>query len=274
MFKSRDENMNIGFIGAGNMAKAIVKGLLDSYPGDRIFISAPTDRNLAFFQKLKCRTTHNNNDIVSQCQVVFLCVKPSQCELVIREVTSWQNKLIISVLAGIPLERLSRMMKEDPPPKLIRCAPNTPMMVSRGVCCISPGAGVPVQDTQLALELLKPSCLVVKTVPESQLDAICALSGSGPAFLYMVIEALSDGAVKMGLPRDLAIELAAATVEGSARMVTHTGYHPGQLKDAVASPGGTTICGIHVLEKGAVRALFMDAIEATTKKSLQLRGSQ
>lgn len=266
--------MTIGFIGAGNMAKAIVKGLLDSYPGDRIFVSAPTDRNLAFFEELKCRTTHDNNDIVSQCQVVFLCVKPNQCDFVIREIPDWHGKLVISVLAGITLERLHRLVSKDglkPAAKLIRCAPNTPMMVSRGVCCISPGPGVPVQDTQLALELLKPSCLIVKTVPESQLDAISALAGSGPAFIYVVIEALADGAVKMGLPRDLSMELAAAMVEGSARMVSHTGQHPGQLKDAVCSPGGTTICGINVLEKGSLRAIFMDAIETTCKRSAQLR---
>ncbi|OQR69778.1 pyrroline-5-carboxylate reductase-like [Tropilaelaps mercedesae] len=265
--------MDIGFIGAGNMAQAIAKGLLTSYPAQHILVSAPTDRNLAFFEQLGCRTTHDNNTVTSSCNVVFLCIKPKQCEIALREVT-WgrPSQLVISVMAGIPLERLYRLLGQGV--RVIRCVPNTPMQVAKGVCCLSPGTGVPVQDTQMAIELLRPSCLSVHTVPEPQLDAICALAGSGPAFIYLIIEALSDGAVAMGLPRDLATELAAYTVEGAAAMVARTGKHPAELKDAVCSPGGTTIAGVYAMEKAGVRAGFMAAVEAATKRSIELRNAK
>lgn len=172
-------------------------------------------------------------------------------------------------MAGVPLERLYRLFGLGV--RVIRCMPNTPMQVAKGVCCLSPGTGVPVQDTQFAIELLTPCCLTVRTVPESQMDAICALVGSGPAFIYLIIEALSDGGVVMGLPRELATELAAHTVHGAAAMVTGTGKHPAELKDAVCSPGGTTAVGMFCLEKNKVRAAMMSAIEAATQRSIELR---
>lgn len=261
--------MNIGFIGAGNMSQAIAKGLLETYPSRHLYVAAPTDRNLSFFQQLGCVTCHENNYIAANCQVVFICVKPNQCELALRDV-SFTNQLIISVMAGVTLEKLYRLI--SPKAKIIRCMPNTPMQVSSGVCCLSPGSGVPVQDTTLALELLKPACLVVKTVPESQLDAIGAVSGSGPAFVFMMVEALADGGVKMGLPRALALELASRTVQGAARMVAETGRHPAELKDAVCSPGGTTIVGVHALERGSFRGVVMSAVEETMRKSVEMSG--
>lgn len=271
---ARSFEMKIGFIGAGNMAQAIVKGLLGSYPAKHIVVSAPTDRNLAFFEQLGCRTSHDNNVIVTTCDVVFLCIKPAQCDIAFREV-EWRQRtsqLVISVMAGVSLERLYRLLGQGI--RVIRCVPNTPMQVAKGVCCLSPGVGVPVEDTQLAIELLTPSCLIVYTVPESQLDAICALAGSGPAFICLVVEALSDGGVAMGLPRELATELAACTVEGAAAMIRGTGKHPAELKDAVCSPNGTTIAGIYALEKAGIRAGFMDAIEVATKRSKEFRNAK
>src|SRR5205807_6670554 len=153
--------------------------------------------------------------------------------------------------------------------RLIRVMPNTPCLVGASASAYTPGESATAEDTALVDRLLNAVGRAFR-LPEHLLDAVTGLSGSGPAFVYVMIEALSDGGVRMGLPRDVATVLAAQTVLGSAKMVLETGQHPGVLKDMVASPGGTTIAGLHALERGGLRAAFMDAVEAATKRATEL----
>jgi pyrroline-5-carboxylate reductase len=175
--------------------------------------------------------------------------------------------LVVSIAAGITLRQLAEGLGSEQ--RLVRVMPNTPCLLGASASGFSPGEAATAEDAALVQRLLDAVGRAFR-LPEHLLDAVTGLSGSGPAFVYVMIEALSDGGVRVGLPRDVATALAAQTVLGAARMVLETGTHPGALKDMVASPGGTTIAGLHALERGGVRGALMDAVEAATLRATEL----
>jgi pyrroline-5-carboxylate reductase len=196
-------------------------------------------------------------------------VKPDQVEAVLAEMrnTFTAQHLLISIAAGVPLAKLQNGLGAEA--RIIRVMPNTPALVGASATAFALGPAAQPQDGELARRLFSAVGLAFP-VKESLLDAVTGLSGSGPAYVYLMIEALSDGGVACGLPRDIATRLAAQTVLGAAKMALDTGLHPGALKDMVASPGGTTIEGLHELEKAGVRGAFMNAVRAASEKSKRL----
>lgn len=260
----------IGFIGAGQMATALAQGFVrakliaptaiaasDAY-------QAATDKIAKDIPGLK---TGTNQQVAEQSSAIFLAVKPQVMPAVYQDLGGkLANKLVISIAAGISLEKLSAGLKTD---RIIRVMPNTPCLIGRGASAYALAAGATKDDAELVGKLLA-SVGLAHQVDEKLLDAVTGLSGSGPAYVYLIIEALSDGGVKAGLPRALATSLAAQTVLGAAEMVLARGEHPGALKDAVTSPGGTTIAGLATLEDRAVRGALIAAVEAATKRSAEL----
>jgi pyrroline-5-carboxylate reductase len=262
----------IGFLGAGKMATALARGMLaqQMIVPERLFASDPSSAALQEF----CRETGGNSlksnpDLVRECELLVLAVKPQHVAPVLGEIKDHLSgeKLLISIAAGIRLTAIERNLKPDS--RVVRVMPNTPCLIASGACAFSPGTFATADDTRRVAQLLETVGLV-EQVPEKLLDVVTGLSGSGPAYVYQIIEALSDGAVRMGLPRTMATKFAAQTVMGAARMVLETGEHPGNLKDAVASPGGTTIAGLHELERGGLRGILMNAVEAASVRSAQL----
>lgn len=214
----------------------------------------------------------NNKEAAAWAEVVLLAVKPQSMETVLEEMApELSGKLVISIAAGVPIARLGRRWSASPAqgPRIIRVMPNAPALVREGMSALACGPGVTEADTSLARSLFEAVGRVV-LVEERLMDAVTGLSGSGPAYAFLVIEALADGGVKAGLPRSTAAQLAAQTVLGAARMVLETGEHPAALKDRVASPGGTTIAGLEELEAGGLRASLMAAVEAATDRSKEL----
>jgi pyrroline-5-carboxylate reductase len=200
---------------------------------------------------------------------LVLAVKPQSMKALLEEIRPLltERHLIVSIAAGVSLRQLADGIGARR--RLVRVMPNTPCLVGASASAYTPGEGATAEDAALVERLLKAVGVAFR-VPENLLDAVTGLSGSGPAFVYLMIEALSDGGVRVGLPRDAAAALAAQTVLGAAKMVLETGSHPGVLKDQVASPGGTTIAGLHALERGGVRGAIMDAVEAATRRATEL----
>jgi len=213
--------------------------------------------------------TLDNVAAVKGAQVVVIAVKPQDIEALLGDVgvALEASQTVLSIAAAIPTELIERHVGDGIP--VVRAMPNTPVLVRDGVSALSFGAGVTDKDQLLARRLFEAVGRTV-VVEEKLMDAVTGLSGSGPAYVFLAIEALADGGVKMGLPRTVADLLAAQTVLGAARMVLETGEHPAKLKDRVASPGGTTIAGLHRLEQGGLRATLMAAVEAAAKRSEEL----
>ncbi|XP_066140921.1 pyrroline-5-carboxylate reductase 3 [Euwallacea fornicatus] len=267
----------IGFIGGGNMAKAICEGIikkgLSNY--QQIHVSGPNIDNLEWWAKRGAHVYTENGRVVEHADVVFLAMKPHILPSAIVNVHETLNlpvhsKLFVSILAGIQLEQLTNVLSPiEDCARIIRVMPNTPMMVGEGCTAFCPGSKATPRDIELVKAILDVSG-VCKQVPESMINAIGALSGSGPAFIYLIIEALADATVKQGIPRAMAIEMAAQTTLGAAKMVLETGRHTAILRDEVCSPGGTTIAGIQALENGGVRAAMFNAIEAASKRAAEL----
>ncbi|KAB7503768.1 Pyrroline-5-carboxylate reductase 2 [Armadillidium nasatum] len=263
-------NLRIGFIGAGNMAQAMAKGFLSAgiaTPKNIIASSPVQDQYLLDkISELGCETTYNNIDAVNFADVVVLSVKPNIIPKVLQDVSSSvcpKKPLITSVAIGVSTEEMERKLK--PGVRVVRILPNTPALVNLGASVFARGINATIQDAELTTRLLK-SVGECDEVPEPFLDAVSGLSGAGPAYMYLVIEALADGGVKMGLPRPLSIKLAAQT-NATAKMVLSTGKPPGQLKDEVCSPGGCTIEGVAALENGGLRASLINAVTNATEKS-------
>jgi pyrroline-5-carboxylate reductase len=261
----------IGFLGAGRMATALARGWLQAglirTDGCRASDPLPQARQ-AFTAETGCRSTADNREVVAASDVLVLAVKPQSMTALMEEIRSEvKDRLIVSIAAGITLRQLSAGLGSDC--RLVRVMPNTPCLVGASASGYSPGEKATDEDIA-TVERLLAAVGVAFRLPEHLLDAVTGLSGSGPAFVYLMIEALSDGGVRVGLPRDVATALAAQTVLGAAKMVLETRTHPGMLKDMVASPGGTTIAGLHALERGGVRGALMDAVEAATRRAVEL----
>lgn len=257
------------------MATALARGFLraELVSAAQVLASDPSEAACEDFARATgARTTAFNPDVVSFANVLVLAVKPDQVGVLLTEIGPQlgEQHLLISVAAGIPISRLEALLNPDV--RIIRVMPNTPALVGASATAYALGSSATPQDAELAGRLFSSVGLAL-AVKESLLDAVTGLSGSGPAYGYLVIEALSDGAVAAGLPRDIAIRLAAQTLLGSARMVLDTGLHPGALKDMVTSPGGTTIEGVHELEKGGLRGTLMNAVRAATEKARRLAQS-
>ncbi|XP_053605607.1 pyrroline-5-carboxylate reductase 3 [Plodia interpunctella] len=267
---------NLGFIGGGNMSTAIAKGILNdnAHPASNIWVSGPRLNNLKHWSEFGAHTTTKNGEILANCDVVFLGVKPGLLNTAVEECISYLHGattkpvLFISMLAGVTLDQLHKAL-QSLNVNVIRIMPNTPMMVGAGACLYTPDTSV-TEEQCLLLEKLLKGCGLCEKVPENLLDSLGSLTACGPAFMYIVIEALADGAVKQGVPRETATRLAAQTAAGGGRMVLGAGRHPAVLKDEVCSPGGSTICGVAVLERGKIRATLIDAIEASTLRNKEL----
>ena len=262
-------NHTIGFIGGGNMGGAMMSGLVKTgvcRPEQvTVFdVYAPTLEKL--HNDLGINTTDSVEALIEASQVIVLAVKPQVLPAVLEQhgakITA--DKLVISIAAGITLERLTGFLSAEH--KIVRVMPNTPAMVGEGMAGICPNANVTEEEKAEVLELF--NCFgKAELVPEKLIDAVVGVSGSSPAYVYMFIEALADGAVREGMPRPQAYKFAAQAVLGSAKMVLESGMHPGALKDMVCSPAGTTIESVYALEKGGMRAAVMDAVHIAAEKN-------
>ena len=262
----------IALVGAGNMTEALVAGVLKARLTSKDHLYATDvlpERQAHLRKRYGIRVGGDNLDAAAWGQVVVLAVEPQVLDHVLDEITRVLNPdcLIISVAAGYPIARAASRL--SPGSKIVRVMPNTPSSVLEGVSAVTFGTGVSEEEAGTARAIFESVGKVV-VVDERLMDAVTGLSGSGPAYVYLMIEALADGGVKVGLPRPVAELLAAQTVLGAAQMLIEIGEHPGRLKDRVASPGGTTIAGLHKLEEGRVRASLIAAVEVAAKRSAEL----
>lgn len=270
----------IGFIGAGNMAQPIANGLIESdfVKPSQIYVSAPSTKNFDWWKNAGINTTNDNCEVLSVCHTILLAMKPQFLGAAILSLQKYNKqseleRLFISILAGVTINQLTEKLgtvRSLGPCDVIRVIPNTPIMVGAGCTAMACHQSVKPVNKMIAKAMFSTLGSVCEEVPENLMNPIGALSGSGPAFVYIMIDALSAGAVKMGVPKALALKLAAQTFLGAAKLVQETGKHPEQLKDEVCSPGGSTITGVYQMEKAGVRAALMDAIEACTKRSEEL----
>ncbi|WP_238134237.1 pyrroline-5-carboxylate reductase [Calderihabitans maritimus] len=263
---------HLGFIGAGAMAEALINGVLKAgvfSPDDLIASDINEERLRHIREKFAIHTTVSNEEVMNSSQAVILAVKPQVLPDVLTPLAAKArpDQLIISIAAGITLEHLESILPDEV--AVVRVMPNTPCLIGEGAVALALGRKVKPQQRQLAEKIFE-AVGIAYVLPEEMMDAVTGLSGSGPAYIYLIIEALSDAGVRVGLPRDIATALAAQTVIGAARMVLDTGRHPGELKDMVTSPGGTTIAGLHALEEGGVRGSIMNAVMAAYNRSREL----
>jgi pyrroline-5-carboxylate reductase len=262
----------IGFLGAGNMAEALIRGLIHGnvLGADRILASGPRDERLDELRAAYgITTTRDNVELAGKADILVLSVKPQILESVVREVASELRPgvLVISVAAGIDTRAIEGNLL--PGVRVVRAMPNTPALVRAGATAISRGVHATDADVAEARVIFDAVGITV-TLDESHLDAVTGLSGSGPAYIFLILEALADAGVKVGLSRRNAQRLAAQTVMGSAKLLLDTDEHPGKLKDMVTSPGGTAIAGLHTLEEGGLRTTLINAVETATKRAKEL----
>lgn len=262
----------IAFIGGGNMAEALIGGLLQAgraQPDQLVATDIRSSRRDFLATRFGVGTSGDNAAAAAQAHIIVLSVEPQHLDKVLEEIRAvvGSAKLMVSVAAGYPIARIARRLAAST--RIVRAMPNTPSIIGEGITALAFDTGPSAEDRAVVLTLFEAVGKVVE-VEERLMDAVTGLSGSGPAYVYLMVEALADGGVKMGLPRSTAAALAAQTVAGAARMVVSSREHPAVLKDRVASPGGTTIAGLHALEQGLVRATLMSAVEAATRRSSEL----
>ncbi len=265
-------SLKIGFLGAGKMATALARGFVNAeltFPKEIMAADPYETARKQFAEATGARVVVANREVAKFARVLILATKPDQVAAGLAEITDvfTENHLLISIAAGVTLAKLEAALPAGA--RVIRVMPNTPALVGAGASGFALGKNAAAADGDLAKNLLSAVGVALQ-VKENLLDAVTGLSGSGPAYVYQFIEALSDGGVAAGLPRDISTKLAAQTVLGAAKMVLETGQHPGALKDQVTSPGGTTIEGLHELEKGQLRGTVMSAVRAATEKSKKL----
>jgi len=270
------KNKKIGFIGGGNMAEAMIKGLLSALfiEAKNVFVSEPSEaKRDTLHAEYKIKVSADNRELVKKCDIIILAVKPQIVQKVLRDIASLvgRDKLVISIAAGVPIAIMDDVLRGGKNKKfsIVRTMPNTPALVQEGVTAIASGEHVRKIDVKIAHRIFEAVGRTVD-VEEDQLDAVTGLSGSGPAYIFMLIEALSDAGVKMGLSREVANTLTIQTVLGSAKLARESGKHPGELKDMVTSPAGTTISGLHALEEGSFHTTLMNAVEDATLRSREL----
>ena len=263
--------MKLGFIGCGKMAAALVGGVLKSgaFEKSDIFV---TDKIPNAIKNLAAKhgvvATADNAELATSADVILLCVKPGDALDALQATREkLGGKLVISILAGVTIAALQKAAGENV--RIVRVMPNTPALIHKGAAAYALGHAATGGDAAVVEKIFtavgKAFC-----VKEELLDVVTGLSGSGPAYIYVVVEALADAGVLMGLPRELALQLAAQTVAGAAEMVLETGLHPAQLKDQVTSPGGTTVAGLEALEAAGIRSAFLSAVRAATQRSREL----
>ena len=262
----------IGFLGAGNMAGALIQGLLQAgvvKPADILASDVNEDRLKQLVSQHGIVVTQDNHELVRESSILVLAVKPQVVDKVLASVGGEVRKetLVVSIAAGVPIALLEARL--PPGTRVVRSMPNVAALALAGATAIAAGTHAGASEMQSAKALFDSVGRTV-TLDESLLDAVTGLSGSGPAYVMLIIEALADGGVKVGLHRDTALLLAAQTVFGSSKLLLDRGEHPGRLKDMVTSPGGTAIAGLHTLESGALRKTLMDAVESATKRAAEL----
>ncbi|MEJ2200791.1 MAG: pyrroline-5-carboxylate reductase [Desulfuromonadaceae bacterium] len=261
----------IGFIGGGNMAEALIKGLISgAFPAARIWVSEPNpERRKILTERYGVHAEADNFEVVEDCDLLVLAVKPQLVDAVLSGLASvfTAEKQLISILAGIPIATLESFFST--PVRVVRAMPNTPALVGMGATALCAGTHASADDLARARRLFE-SVGVARVISEAQMDAVTGLSGSGPAYVFTIIEALADGGVQEGLPRDVALALATQTLLGAAQLVRDSGEHPALLRDRVCSPGGTTIAGVKALEEGKLRATLMDAVSRAARRSREL----
>ncbi|WP_426350998.1 pyrroline-5-carboxylate reductase [Alloiococcus sp. CFN-8] len=260
--------MKLTFIGCGNMGQAMLKGILSSEKlrGTEIIATARSRETLARLEKdYGIHTTEDNKKAASWGDIVILAVKPQMYEAVLGEIKEeLKDKLIVSIAAGKSLRQLEELLGTDK--KLIRAMPNTPAMVLEGITALCPNKNIEEEELNTIEDILS-AFGKTEVIEEKQMDAFIGICGSSPAYVFMFIEALADGAVKEGLPRAKAYRMAAQAVLGSAKLVLESGKHPGELKDMVCSPGGTTIEAVAALEEYGFRSSVIKAVERCSEKS-------
>ena len=263
----------VGFIGGGNMAEALIKGLHGGgVPAGEITVAEPVEeRRDLLAQRYGVATTADNRVVAQGCDIIILAIKPQVVSHVLAELAPnlTPGIRLISIMAGVKTAAIEAVVPDGV--RVVRVMPNTPALVLEGAAAIAPGASADSEDVNLARRIFE---LVGKTyqVDEKLMDAVTGLSGSGPAYVLSFIESLADAGVKNGLPRDVAAGLAAQTVFGTARLLLETREHPAVLRDKVTSPGGTTIAGLHVLERAGFGGTVMSAVDAATARSKELGG--
>ncbi len=264
--------LTIGFLGAGKMGTALAKGFISAglvKPTEVRAFDPIKEAATAFAKETGAKTAKSNLEVAKSCNVLIVAVKPGNVPELLSEIqdSMTPEHLVISIAAGVPIAKFEVGLGAST--RVIRVMPNTPALLGASATAYALGKSATAADGELCKKLFS-SVGIAFQLKEALLDAVTGLSGSGPAYIYMIIEALSDGGVASGLPRDVATKLAAQTVFGSAKMVLETGMHPGALKDMVTSPGGTTIEGLHELEKGKLRGTLINAVRAATEKSKKL----
>ncbi|OPX84679.1 MAG: Pyrroline-5-carboxylate reductase [Pelotomaculum sp. PtaB.Bin104] len=266
----------IGCLGGGAMGEALVAGLLREglVKPAALYVSDINPDRLEYLRnKLGVNVTAANIDVVKAADIVILAVKPQVLFPLLEEIspTARVEQTFISIVAGATIEQIQSCFKDRV--SVVRVMPNTPCLVGAGACAVSAGKYAGDENMEKALAILAAVGKVLP-VPEAMLDVVTGLSGSGPAYMYLLLEGFVDGAVRLGLPRDTARILIAQTMAGAAKMVLETGEHPGKLKDMVTTPGGTTIAGLFALEEGGARALMMKAVAAATARSREMSGTK
>ena len=260
----------IGWIGCGNMGGAILRGALESgvISKDDAIVYDIKEEMMDKAKGWGAALGESDADVCGKCDIVLLAVKPQQAKEALAQCgEALDGKALISIVAGVTVERLRGMISGNA--RILRVMPNTPARVFEGAFALCADTDLASEEMAAAEELFR-SIGVVEKVPETLIDAVCGLSGGGPAYVAMFIEAMADGGVKQGLPRATAYRLAAQTCLGTAKMILDMDIHPGQLKDMVTSPGGTTIEGCEALEKGGMRGTVIECINVATEKSKQL----
>jgi len=265
------KDKKIGFIGGGMMAEAITSGLIKAgVPRDNIRVSDPDEnRRRTFEEQLGVATFTENAYVAEFASVLILSVKPHIIPKVLEDIKPTVNpgQLLISIAAGVTTASIETILGKEVP--VIRVMPNTPCLIGYGASALASGKHTDASDMETAQQIFEAVGKAVQ-VTEDKMDAVTGLSGSGPAYIYMLIEALADGGVRMGLPKSTALTLAAQTVAGSAMMVLNSGEHPAILRDRVMTPGGTTIAGVAVLEDHEFRSALIEAVTAAARRSAEL----
>ncbi len=264
--------MKIGFIGAGNMASAIIKGMVTAKTTAprNIYVTDLEEDKVQSLQKIGIQAAKGNSAVVEQSDIVVIGVKPHIYPAVLQEISAVsgiENKVLVSIAPGLSIQYIKSFFNAEV--KIVRTMPNTPALIGEGMTVTSYAHPVTAGEFEAVNEMFK-SVGEVQAISEQYMNEVVAVNGSSPAYVYMMIEAMADAAVMRGIARDVAYKMASQAVAGAAKMVLETGMHPGQLKDMVCSPGGTTIQAVYRLEKNGFRSSLMEAMEQCTERAIEL----